>query len=45
MFVHFAEIEKRFYSINILFFESEAECVYCAIRIGTLNTIQSNFSL
>ena len=32
------------YSINWLVFITETECVYCAVRTGTLNEIQDNFT-
>ena len=33
------------YSINWLVFITETECVYCAVRSGSLYTIQVNFAL
>ena len=33
------------YSINWLVFITETDSVYCAVRTGSLNTIQNNFSL
>jgi hypothetical protein len=33
------------YSINWLVFITEAECVYCAVRTGSLNIIQVHIRL
>jgi len=33
------------YSINWLLFITETECVYCAVRTGSLKKIQGNFTL
>jgi hypothetical protein len=33
------------YDINCLVFKTETECVYCAVRTGSLRVIQMNVSL